>query len=159
MAMETTVNMHRDILKRITRAAEVKGISRSGIIMLVIKEMMNHLPDADYAGTMVRYQECRKPDEWHTFHIRIRMDEYEYMLDLRKLFKMSVSLVIAYGVKRYLNKLIKFKGADNNRFTNYAIIREIIDNIICWKLYWGCPPDLGKLIPRYEYSTSQVQKN
>jgi hypothetical protein len=145
--METTINLHIDNLTKITHAAELCGISRSETIMLIIKEMMNHIPDADRIGNMVRYQNRSNPDEWHTFHIQVRMDEYEYLLDLRKLFKMSVSLIIAYAVERYLKKLIKLKGTDNYRFKNYVVIREVVDSIICWRLYWGYPRNLEKLIP------------
>lgn len=145
--METTINLHIDNLNKITHAAELCGISRSETIMLITKEMMNHIPDTDHMGNMVRYQNRSKPGEWHTFHIQLGMDEYEYLLDLRKLFKMSVSLIIAYAVKRYLKKLIKHRGADNYRFKNYVVIREVVDSIICWHIYWGYPRNLGKLIP------------
>ena len=151
--METTVNMHNDTLRRISRAASGSGISRTGIIMMIIKEIMNHLPDTDQAGSMVRYQESRSPEEWHTFHIQVRMDEYEYLLDLRKLFKMSVSLIIALGVEKYLDRILRGKGTDNNRFTNYVVIREIVDSIICWKLFWGYPPNIEKQLPCFHDPT------
>ncbi|HPL17929.1 MAG TPA: hypothetical protein PL180_14645 [Spirochaetota bacterium] len=150
--METTVNMRTDILQRISRAAALHGISRTGIIILIVKKMMKRLPDPDSAGSMVRYQADGKPDDWHAFHLRIRMDEYEYLLDLRKLFKMSVSLIIAYGVDRYLDKLMGDTGTDNNRFANYMVIREIVDTIICWKLYWGYPHNISKHIPIFQDS-------
>lgn len=150
--METTVNMRTDILIRIYRAAALYGISRTGIILLIVKEMMKQIPDPESTGTMVRYQNSGRPEDWHTFHLRVRMDEYEYLLDLRKLFKMSVSLIIAYGVDRYLDKLMKGNGTDNNRFANYVVIREIAENIICWRLYWGYPNNIEQLIPHQQQS-------
>ncbi len=150
--METTINIHYDVLEKITRAANVYGISRSGIIMLIIREMMSSIPDTVRMGKMVRYQSSSGPDTWHTFHIQVRMDEYEYLLDLRKLFKMSVSLIIAYAAERYIKKLMRTKGTDNYQFNNYVVIREVVDNIICWRLYWGYPRNLGEMLLHHAVS-------
>jgi hypothetical protein len=80
------------------------------------------------------------------------MDEYEYLLDLRKLFKMSVSLIIASGVDRYLDMLMKGKFADNNRFNNHIVIREVAGNIICRRLYRGYPNNIAQPIPPHPQS-------
>ena len=76
----------------------------------------------------------------------MRADEYEYFLDLRKILKMSVSLIVAYAVEKFLDMLMKENNTDNNRYRNYIIAREVIDNIICWKLIWGFPRNLKKLL-------------
>ena len=144
--METTLNVHIDILTKITRAAQIKGISRSDLIILLIKKTMDAISDPVRIGTMVRYQKRMKADDWHTFHIRLRMDDYEYLLDLRKLLKMSVSLILAYAVEKYLGKLIKGNITDNYQYKNYIVIRELIGNIISWRFIWGLPPNLEKLI-------------
>ncbi|GEM_PF-3445221 len=58
------------------------------MIILIIKKVMNDIPNTTPIGKMVQYQKEREPEEWHTFHVRILMDDYEYFLDPRKLFKM-----------------------------------------------------------------------
>jgi hypothetical protein len=145
--METTLNIHVDILSRITKKAGACGISRSKLITSLIKKVMEDIPDPGCLGTMVRYQESKDCNEWHVFHLQLRVDDYEYFLDLRKLLKMSVSLILAYAVNKYLGKLITFK-ADNYIYKHYAIIKEIINDTICWKFIWGFPPDLRKLLPK-----------
>jgi hypothetical protein len=50
---------------------------------------------------LVQYQDRFTYEEWHIFHIQIREDMHEYWLDLRKLLKMSVSLIPAYAVKNF----------------------------------------------------------
>jgi len=143
--METTMNIHTDILKQITYAARLRGISRSRIIVALIKEAMNDIPDPGRLGHMVKYQKRMKPCDWHLFHLQVGEDEYEFLLDMRKLCKMSVSLILAYAVGKYLSKLMKNKNTDNYRFKNYIIVREYIDDVICWKFIWGIPLNLGVL--------------
>ena len=140
--METTINIQVDILEKITLAARSQGISRSRLIACLIKRVMEDMPDPQCIGRMVHYQKRSRPETWRTFHLTLQFDEYEYFLDLRKLLKMSVSLILAYAVKQYLHKSIKKQTADNyHSFQNYIIAREVSDTIICWKLIWGFPPN------------------
>ena len=107
---------------------------------------MDDISDPGRMGKMVQYQNRRNPDAWHTFHLQVREDDYEYFLDLRKLLKMSVSLILAYAVEKFLDKLLKNNNTDNNRYCNYVIVKDVIDDIICWKFIWGFPPNLEKFI-------------
>lgn len=145
--METTFNVHASTLEKIARAAREKNITRSEMILLLLKTTMNDIHDPGRMGSMVRYQKKSRPEDWHRFHITLRMDDYEFFLDMRKLLKMSVSLIIAYAVNKYLNDIMKNNITDNYLFINYVIIKEVIDEIICWKLLWGYPQNLHKLIP------------
>lgn len=144
--METTLNIHSEILKKINAAAEKHGISRSALILLLIKKAMDDFPNPDNIGKLIRYQRKSEPEDWHVFHIKVRMDDYEYFLDLRKLLKMSVSLILAFMVEKYLFTHNRLCVTDNNRYINYMIVREVIDNIICWRLVWGYPINLKRII-------------
>jgi transcription antitermination factor NusG len=88
----------------------------------------------------------RRPEKWRVFYAQVREDVYEYWLDLRKLLKMSVSLILAYAVKKYLCNFIKRICTDNNRFRNYIIIKEIFNDVIIWKFIRGVPHNLKKLL-------------
>lgn len=144
--METTLNIHSDILEKINRAADKSGIARSEMILFLIKKAMDDIVNPENIGKMVKYQKRSKPVEWHTFHLQVRWDDYEYLLDLRKLLKMSVSLILAYVVSKYLCAEKKVCITDNYRYKNYIIAKEVIDDIICWKFIWGYPHRLDKFI-------------
>jgi hypothetical protein len=140
--METTININADVLKKITLAARSHGMSRSRLVASLIKRVMEDMPDPQCIGRMVQYQKRNTPESWRTFHLLLKFDEYEYFLDLRKILKMSVSLILAYAVKLYLGQIIKKKITDNYQsFQNYIIAKEVSDTIICWKLIWGYPPN------------------
>ena len=146
--METTLNIHKDILGKISEAAISRDISSSLMISMLMQKVMGENIRYMRMGRPVRYQKrCRK-EEWHKFHVKLRGDEYEYFHDLKRLLKMSVSLILAYAVRRYLLDVINEKSTDNYRyfFRNYVVIREIIDNIVCWKHFWGYPPHIEQHI-------------
>lgn len=147
--METTINIHNDILQQISKAANIKGISRSSMMLILIKTVMDETRKPDCLWKMVQYQETRKPDEWHRFHLVLRPDEYEYLLDLRKLLKMSVSLILAYAVLKYLNKLLSKNFTDNYRYKNYILVEDSIDTIPCWTLIWGYPRNIAEYLQHH----------
>jgi hypothetical protein len=144
--METTLNIRADILEQITSAANSNSISCSEMIALLIQQVTADIAEPVRIGRMVQYQGRRSSQDWHVFHVQVREDMYEYWLDLRKLLKMSVSLILAYAVKKFLCKLMKINSTDNYLCKNYIIIKEVIDSVIVWKFIWGYPPDLGKLV-------------
>lgn len=144
--METTLNINSDLLEKLVRAARSENKSRSEFIIMLIKKSMDDISNPGRMGTMVRYQKRHKTHEWRRIHLQIRIDDYEYFLDLRKLLKMSVSLILAYAVEKYLPSVLLNKTTDNNRYHNYVVIRDIIDNVICWKFLWGYPRNIEKIL-------------
>ncbi len=144
--MRTTLNIRVDMLQKIVKAARSNGVSSSEMIFLLIKRVTVDMENPAGIGKMVRYQKRRNPEDWHVFHVKVREDMYEYWLDLRKLLKMSVSLILANAVERFLRKPLKIKRSDNYLCTSYFIMKDIIGSAIIWKFIWGCPPNLGKLL-------------
>ena len=144
--METTLNIRADILEQIARAAQANGVSLSEMIVLLIQKATADIANPGRIGSMVQYQGRRSSSEWRVFHVQVREDRYEYWLDLRKLLKMSVSLILAYAVKRFLGKPVDIISTDNYLYNNYIIIKEVIDSVIVWKFIWGFPPNLRKIL-------------
>jgi len=89
----------------------------------------------------VRYQKRGERGNWRHMHLTLRPDEYEFFLDLRKVFKFSVSRLVAYAIEKYLEEIVKklSNGSDNYRYKNYMFQRVIVDDVICWILSWGIP--------------------
>jgi hypothetical protein len=148
--MKTTLNIHAATLKIINRAARFKGISQSDLIVMLLKKTMDDPSHRVRLGKPVRYQNRAAPGNWHIFHVQLREDDYEYFLDLRKLLKMSVSLILDRAVKKYLKKKNYLKSklfhGDNYLYKNYVVICEKFNGVTCWKFFWGFPPDIGQLI-------------
>lgn len=144
--METTINIDAHVLARMEYAAGERDCSVSGMVSQLLKRLMMDMGDYNGLGMLVRYQGRRKRTEWRVLHVRFSADEYEYFIDLRKLLKMSVSFLVAYAVEKYLNVGVQLDDADKNRFRNYALVREEIDSVICWRLFWGHPHSLPVIL-------------
>lgn len=144
--MKTTINMHRDSLKTLAAAAASRGISRSAMAIILLKKEMSGFTGPGDIGTLVRYQKRAKTGDWHKFHIRYRPDEYEYFQDMRRLGKFSVSYILQRAIKKYILQKRRQDNSDNYPLKNYLIIKDVIDDIVCWTLYWGFPRNIEKII-------------
>jgi hypothetical protein len=145
--MQTTMNIKESLYLEITRAAELRGISRSAMIIELLRTSMNDDSNEVQIGRLVQYQKRETMDRWHPFHITFREDEFEFFQDMRKFFKKSLSLVLAEAVKKYLNHILKKEyNTDNYPHTCYVIIREMINTIVSWRLIWGLPPTLAHIM-------------
>ncbi len=147
--MKTTLNIGVDILNQIKKAAKSKGISSSDMILFLLSKVAGEIGNHGKIGRLIRYQARRHPDEWHTFHISVREDMFEYWLDLKKLLKVSVSFALADAVEKYLGELTKIRCGDNYLCKNYIIEKVVIDSFVMWKFIWGFPPKLDKFIHHY----------
>ncbi|MBP7738741.1 MAG: hypothetical protein KA369_22390 [Spirochaetes bacterium] len=149
MIIETTLNIQNHLLKKINNAAHRKGLSRIELIILLFKKVMDDTPHHVCHGKRIKYQSRNNHGIWNTLHIRLRPNDYECLLDLRKLLKMSVSHILAMAVDKYLDELMKTTIKDKYHFTNYILIKETINGILCWKLIWGFPANMGILFHDY----------
>ncbi|MCP4135187.1 MAG: hypothetical protein GY754_29735 [bacterium] len=152
MIIKTTINFRVPVLEKINEAAVSLGISRTKIIIRLLKMVMN---EKDFSPTMcrpVQYQlDDPDPDNWHTFHISFQEDDFEFFLDLRKFLKKSVSAVVAYAVEEYLDIIMGLTPEDPSRndsyrFRHYVISSSEMHGVISWQLFWGLPEKTADLL-------------
>lgn len=143
--METTLTINNINYDAITRAAKQKGISRSDMIVALLKKVMVTVSGPSRYGRGIQYQERSTQCSLRPIHISLREDDYEYILDLRKLLKMSVSCILALAIKKYLKHIVI---TDNYRYKNYAIIKNCIEGITYWIYIWGYPRCIERFLPK-----------
>lgn len=151
MNIETTIHIQRNTLEMLERGAAITGRSRTLIIKMLMQRLMRDNQKMLQSHSRIRYQERDLKENWHRLHIVMSEYEYDYFLDMRKLYKMSVSLILAFAVRHYLDEVMnilldKHQITDNYLFRNYLLIKKIIDGVICWQIYWGIPrklPDIA----------------
>ena len=151
MIIESTIHVHKSILEVLNKSAETTGRTRTSIIKFLMQRVMGNNQKMLKSYSRVRYQERDVKENWHRLHIVMNEYEYEYYFDMRKFYKMSVSFILAYAVKRYLDEIVnelldRNIRTDKYYFRNYIFMKETIDGITCWRIYWGIPQKLPDII-------------
>ncbi len=156
MPIDTTLHVHKSIMETLNKSAEETGRAKTIIIKLLMQRVMNNSQKMIKSFSRIQYQGRDVKEKWHRLHIALNEYEYEYYLDMRKFYKMSVSYILAYAVRRYLREIInelidKNFRTDNYLYKNYAFMKYTIDEIICWRIYWGIHPQILNKPPSAPY--------
>ncbi len=125
MPIESTLYVHKSILEKLERGVEISGRSRTFIIKQLMKRLMDDNQNMISPSSRIKYQERDVKANWRILHIVINEYEYEYYLDMRKFYKMSVSFLLAFAVIQYLNVVIQ-ESLDNNINTDNYLYRNYI---------------------------------
>jgi hypothetical protein len=144
MLIESTLYVHKNILEKLERGVVLFGRSRTFIIKQLMQRLMDDNQNLISLSSRIKYQERDDKANWRILHIVFNEYEYEYYLDMRKFYKMSVSLLLAYAVKQYLNEIINESldnkiNNDNYLYRYYTFTKQKVDGIVCWQIYWGLP--------------------
>lgn len=155
MRIETTFNLADDTGKRLDGAAERLGVSRSSLIVSLMNRVMKEHGRLVCCWCSVKYQQRLVAGNRRRLHVTLAARDYEYFLDSRKLFKRSVSLLLAWAVENFLDDLLAPDESgnivvvtDNYRFNSYLLIQETVPGAICWRIYWNIPLDPDKIFPK-----------
>lgn len=91
----------------------------------------------------------KKGSSWKRFHIVLYEDEYEFFMDVKKIWKMSLAKIIEFCLDNVLEEFLKILDnigsddyTDNYRHTGYTFCFYREEDIICCQFYWGPHPDL-----------------
>jgi len=151
MRIETTIYCTDNTKYSIGRIQSHCAKTRSSVIIDLTKLVLKNRESILRYSRAVRYQNRMTSGKWHRMHVSMLPKDYELLLDLRKLCKCSVSLLVACAVERYIKSmkedLDKVEITDNYHFNHYMIIKELHDTIICWKIYWGEPKNIETAYP------------
>lgn len=144
MIIDTTIHISVELHEALSREAKRLNITRVELISSLLGHMSRSEIDYERAWSRVRYQARRPMGSWRRMHVGLRGDEYEFFMDLKKVFKMSVSFIIAVAIERYLDELSVLMEKDNDsyRYRNYAMTQLMVGDVMCWVFYWGIPPNL-----------------
>jgi hypothetical protein len=143
MRIETTLNVHQDVLSQLIETSMMTMRSMSSIMAMVLHRITVDSCIMSRSFKRIQYQKRDRENNWKTVHVVVDSATYEYFLDMRKVFKMSVSLLLAIAVSKYLkdiiNDLCNNKDTDNYLCRSYLISKKVIDGVSCFYIYWGIP--------------------
>ncbi len=141
MHIDTTIHIHADTLKKLSDISRQTGLSSHVVLSWLLSAMARNVKISAVPWSRVRYQDRDLKEKWKCMHINLSQGEYELLLDMRKMYKLSVSRIIAYAVDKYIDELLDIKTMknDNYRFSCYVFSRFEMGGVICWAQYWGMP--------------------
>ncbi len=116
--IRTSVNISDEVFQRLQKSAEQKGVKIEDIIVPLLRYFSKRMKHELIEGKAVRYQERGKMRK--CLQVTWFDGEYEFLIDLRKVHKKSVSRLIAEAVLTFIDK----KGLFNDHiWHNYKAHR------------------------------------
>lgn len=104
------------------------------------------------ANKRISYRPRTDADSWRRIHIMLTPYDYEIILDLKKVGKMSLAKIIDYGIENFLQAFVKNvlekQNTDNYLYANYHFEIATEDNIFSYRIYWGLPVNILQKIAK-----------
>lgn len=139
--IRTTINLKKEIHQKLKEVAERKGVEIEDIIIVVMRYFSIKFRKQIIAGQAVQYQNRDEEACWEKVHVNWFGEEYEFLIDLRKIHKKSVSRLIAEAIDHYIEHIWSFYDMifDNSFLQHYVIAKIDKQNVIGCLILWGYP--------------------
>ena len=163
--IRTTINISEETLDTLIDASIVLNIPETAVIkLLMMNAHLDNKSDDKYLKmfSIIKYQERNPEIKWVCLHISLTDSEYEHFIDMRKMFKMSVSHIIAFALQKYLNTLLEKKKEDNNPpvyFPFYVFYIDFIHGVKSYVISNEIPKNLPVKIKIYINTSMENQKS
>ncbi len=149
----TTVRLEKVIIAIIDHSAALIGLSRNALMCTLLDYAVEKEKDNHPINSTVTYQPHLPEDHWETISIRFKSGQYERNTDFRKIFKISVSYVLALAVRYYLKEIIHMSSKTPvKKIVNFFspsfhfIDSIIINNTRLWQLCWDEKESIGIIL-------------
>ncbi|MCP4129749.1 MAG: hypothetical protein GY754_01915 [bacterium] len=145
MYVNTTINMNIELLDRVEAASQQLNMSRSKIIVLLLNRVMLKKEIPLEVFKQIKYQPRNLASNWKQVHAYPEVEVYEAWIDMRKIFKRSVSLVLAIAIEEFLDQLVvdlsaaEDPGGLDNYPPAYTFLARESSGIQKFVIYWGLP--------------------
>lgn len=150
MNIETTTCISYEHLELLKQYANKHNMSlRTFISVLISFAAQSEKLRVQYFKQL-KYR-LRYSGEWKRLHLVLYDDEYEFFMDVKKLWKMSLARIIAYCLDNVLYEFLEFLTkeeqkedyyTDNYRYRGYTFETGTKKDIFYLTLYWGPHPEI-----------------
>jgi len=129
------------------------------VYLLIYAAKKEKAPAKAFKG--ISYRSRNKLNPWKRVHLYLAFKEYEYLLDVKKIWKMSVARAIAFCVENVLDEFAQFlnnlieaeREGDIDNYLVYEINRSYLfeydtkEGVHCCRFYWGLPRKYARCKP------------
>ena len=148
MNIETTTCIAHENLKLLQDYADIYKLSLHTFIINFINYVMSYKKIPVKSCKRLTYR--KRYESWKRVHLYLYENEYEFLMDARKVCKMSIAKIIAYCIENYLFDFLAAldseDNTDNYRFSGYTFMFYLENGIQCCRFYWGPHPELVKYV-------------
>lgn len=140
----TTANLDVHSYQRLISAHKESGIELYRIIHVLFKLIVNERGIKAKFFSRIKYQDRLPEGSWRQIHLYLNEGSYEACLDMRKVLKMSVSKILDYAVRIYLDRAIdelKRESSLDNYLENYIIFYTHSSKISNISIHFSLPAD------------------
>ncbi|MGB4268302.1 MAG: hypothetical protein WBK20_03885 [Spirochaetota bacterium] len=155
MSFETTTCISQNHLAILQAYSQKLSIPLRTLIVYMVMYAAKKEKRKYIAFKRIAYRKRNNENSWRRVHLVLYQSEYEFLLDVKKLWKMSLAHVIEFCTENvldefflYFQKRLKEINTDNypenllsyyeNRSYTFDFYKE--KGIHCLKFYWGPPP-------------------
>jgi hypothetical protein len=96
---ETTINLPIETFIKLEALAKQSGVSRTTIINRLLDRIQNNITIDNYRMGTIQYQKSRPKDSWHCTHVYFSDTDFERCLDIRRILKHSLSMLITIAIE------------------------------------------------------------
>lgn len=143
MNFETTTCISNENYALLQRYSMKYNMSMTTIIILLMRYAAEYDKAPLKADCKITYRAKEGNSAWKRMHIYLKPNEYEFILDVKKIWKMSVAKVIEFCIDNVLfeleAKVLKKNKTDNYLYNNYHFECGEEDGIKYCLIYWGMP--------------------
>jgi len=138
MKYQTSFNMNIKMYSKVAKAAHRTGKTMSELIIEMMYRYAKDHKGTSIAKGTVKYQSADKKENWTIFRIALDEDDYELFTDMRKVFKCSVSFLVALAIKKYLGTILRtfFQDAINYTRLKYSAKGIRAGDLAEWVFTW-----------------------
>jgi hypothetical protein len=139
--IRTTINITYEVYTRLLEEAEAQGMEIEALIIAMLQHFSKKHRKEIIVGDSVQYQERRPEGSYVRVHVNWFVHEYEFLIDLRKVHKKSVSRLIAENVMAYLTicSIMIDSILDKYEDRPYVFSKIDVHDVLGCIFLWGYP--------------------
>lgn len=143
MSFETTTCISKTHYTVLIHYTEKYNITLSKLLTSFLRYIAENQKISFTVNSRIKYRLREGKCSWRRIHIMLTPYDYEIILDMKKIGKMSLAKIIDYGIENFLqdfvNNVLEKQNTDNYLYANYHFEVSTEDNIFSYRIYWGLP--------------------
>jgi len=136
--IKSSVYINKEKLSLLENFSDNNGFSVNEIVTLLLQKILKDGNCTIRKFIAVKYQDDDPDNNWETLTVNFKEVDYELFTDMRKFFKLSVSLLLAKAIDLFLDSLLSEIGEIllNYSDSEWNIRMSDLETGVIWTIFW-----------------------